>query len=134
MAELADALASLVSQTYGDATVVFLEDAIREIEVGIHEYEYNSLQPVRFDVYAAQYGSSTSGIDDANDILDYEYLLDALRHVIEMGRFGLLEHLANELLDYVLAPDSVVAASVKISKLGVPDAKGNLGCCVTRMK
>ena len=69
MAELADALASLVSQTYGDATVVFLEDAIREIEVGIHEYEYNSLQPVRFDVYAAQYGSSTSGIDDANDIL-----------------------------------------------------------------
>ena len=56
LAELSDALSMLVSQTYGESSIVFLENASREVEIGIHDYEMGSTQPVRFDVYVAHEG------------------------------------------------------------------------------
>ena len=67
-------------------------------------------------------------------MVDYEYLLDSLDQVIGIRRFGLVEQLADELLDYVMSPIQTIAATVKITKIEVPDAKGELGCCLTRVK
>jgi len=134
MKDLGDALSSLVSQTNGDASVVFLENAVREIEVGIHEFEYESTQPVIFDIYAAHIPEENSQFSRIGDVLDYEYLIDALNHVIGSGRFELLEQIANELLDIILDPVQVIGGSVKISKADVPGVAGSLGCCITRLK
>ena len=134
MTELVDALASVLSESSEDATIVFLEDAVREIEVGIHDFEHDTSQSVRFDIYAVQSGSQTPVGDDINQVLDYEYLQTALDSVISRGRFGLLESLASELLDELLAPSVVMAASVKITKQDIPDFEGELGCSVTRLK
>ncbi len=134
MTELVDALASVLSESSEDATIVFLEDAVREIEVGIHDFEHDTSQSVRFDIYAVQSGSQTPVGDDINQVLDYEYLQTALDSVISRGRFGLLESLASELLDELLAPTVVMAASVKITKQNIPDFGGELGCSVTRLK
>ncbi|HJM13487.1 MAG TPA: dihydroneopterin aldolase [Candidatus Thalassarchaeaceae archaeon] len=132
--EHSDALSTLLLQTNGSATIVFLEDAEREIEVGIHDFEFDSKQPVRFDIYAAHTEGPATGVSGIGDVLDYEYLVDALDHVIGMGRFDLLEEMAIELIDHVMSPESVIAATVKISKLHVPGSGGSLGCCITRAK
>ncbi len=134
MTELVDALASVLSVSSEDATIVFLENAVREIEVGIHDFEHDASQSVRFDIYAVQSGSQTPVGEDINQVLDYEYLHTALDSVISRGRFGLLESLASELLDELLAPSVVMAASVKITKQDIPDFEGELGCSVTRLK
>ena len=134
MADLGDTLSSLVSKTNGDASVVFLENAVREIEVGIHEHEYGSSQRVIFDIYAAHIPEENSQLSGIEDVVDYEYLIDALDHVIEGGRFELLEQIANELLSIILAPVQVIAGTVKISKADVPGVAGSLGCCITRLK
>ena len=134
MADLGDTLSSLVSKTNGAATVVFLENAVREIEVGIHDFEYGSSQQVIFDIYAAHIPEENSKLLRINDVVDYEYLIDALDHVIGSARFDLLEQIANELLDIILAPVQVIAATVKISKADVPGVEGALGCCITRLK
>jgi len=129
-----DALSSALSESSGDVTIIFLEDAVREIEVGIHDFEHDTRQSVRFDIYAVQSGSQTPEDDDIAHVLDYEYLQTALDSVISRGRFGLLESLASELLDEILAPPMVMAASVKITKQDIPDFEGELGCSVTRLK
>ncbi len=134
MADLGDALSSLVSKTNGAATVVFLENAVREIEVGIHDFEFGSSQRVIFDIYAAHIPKEKSQLLRINDVVDYEYLVDALDHVIASQRFELLEQIANELLDLILSPVQVIAGTVKISKTDVPSAEGSLGCCITRLK
>ena len=129
-----DALASVLTKSSGDVTVVFLEDAVREIEVGINDFEQDASQSVRFDIHAIQSGSQRPAEEDINQVLDYEFLQTALDSVIARGRFGLLESLASELLDELLTPTLVVAASVKITKLEIPHFEGELGCSVTRLK
>ncbi|MDP6661684.1 MAG: dihydroneopterin aldolase [Candidatus Thalassarchaeaceae archaeon] len=129
-----DALSSALSESSGDVTIIFLEDAVREIEVGIHDFEHDTRQSVRFDIYAVQSESQTPEDDDIAHVLDYEYLQTALDSVISRGRFGLLESLASELLDEILTPPMVMAASVKITKQDIPDFEGELGCSVTRLK
>ena len=134
MAELADALSTLVSQTSGEASIVFLENSIRDVDIGIHDYEKGSTQPVRFDIYVAHSGNPTSKNSGIADVLNYEYLLNALENVVELPRFGLLEQMADELLDSVMLPEPVIAATVKITKTSVPGVEGSLGCCITRFK
>ena len=134
MAELADALSTLVSQTSGEASIVFLENSVRDVDIGIHDYEKGSTQPVRFDIYVAHSGNPTSKNSGIADVLNYEYLLNALETVVELPRFGLLEQMADELLDSVMLPEPVIAATVKITKTSVPGVEGSLGCCITRFK
>jgi len=59
-----DALSSALSESSGDVTIIFLEDAVREIEVGIHDFEHDTRQSVRFDIYAVQSESQTPEDDD----------------------------------------------------------------------
>jgi dihydroneopterin aldolase len=132
--ELADALSVLVSQTSGEASIVFLENAIRDVDIGIHEYEKGSTQPVRFDICAAHNGAPLSENSGIADVLNYEYLLNALEQVVKLPRFGLLEQMADELLDAVMFPEPVIAATVKITKTSVQGVDGSLGCCITRFK
>ena len=134
MAELADPLSTLVSQTSGEASIVFLENSVRDVDIGIHDYEKGSTQPVRFDIYVAHSGNPTSKNSGIADVLNYEYLLNALENVVELPRFGLLEQMADELLDSVMLPEPVIAATVKITKTSVPGVEGSLGCCITRFK
>ena len=69
-----------------------------------------------------------------NEVLNYEYLIDSLDDVLSIGRFSLLETLANRLLEEISAPTIVKAASVVITKLDILDGDGRLGCSMTKIK
>ncbi len=134
MQEFSEAISSIISDSLGGATVVFLENEVREIEVGIHDYEIGKEQQVRFDIYAAQSKSKNSESDTIENVLNYEYLISSLNSSLDSRRFNLLENLASDIVRRVLAPEEVGAASVKITKVGIPDVAGGLGCSVTRVK
>lgn len=134
MQEFNEAISAIISESLGGATVVFLENEVREIDVGIHDYEIGNTQTVRFDIYAAQSGKTNHNSDTIESVLNYEYLLSSLNSSISSRRFNILENLAHEIIDRVLLPEEVRAASVKITKLEIPDIKGGLGCSLTRIK
>ncbi len=46
------------------ATSLFLEDIIREVDIGIHDYEIGVLQRVRFDIYAMIGGAIPTKSDE----------------------------------------------------------------------
>ena len=116
------------------ATSLFLEDIIREVDIGIHDYEIGVLQRVRFDIYAMIGGAIPPKSDEIDDVLNYEYLIDILDQVLAANRVALLETLADRILDLIMKPSAVDAASVVITKLDVLDGDGRLGCSMTRMK
>jgi dihydroneopterin aldolase len=116
------------------ATSLFLEDIIREIDIGIHDHEIGVLQRVRFDIYAMIGGALPTKSDEIDDVLNYEYLIDILDQVLAANRVALLETLADRILDLIMKPTAVDAASVVITKLDVLDGDGRLGCSMTRMK
>ena len=133
MTSLTDAFANVLS-SYQGVTTLFLEDIIRSVDIGIHDYEIGNPQRVRFDIYVLITGVDVPENDIIDDVLNYEYLLNSLEKVISRGRFSLLESLANNLLDSILQPESVESASVVITKLDVLEGDGRLGCSMTRTK
>jgi len=67
-------------------------------------------------------------------VLDYEYLVASLDRALGMGRPALLETLATRIIDEVIAPSEVSAASVSATKLDALPDEGRLGCTLTRVK
>ena len=128
-----DAITNLLS-SYSGVTTLFLEDIVRDVDIGVHDFEVGIPQKVRFDIYVMMSDIQNPNNDDLNEVLNYEYLIDSLNDVLSLGRFSLLETLANRLLEEVSAPTSVKAASVVITKLEILDGDGRLGCSMTKIK
>ena len=128
-----DAITHLLSSNQG-VTTLFLEDIIRNVDIGVHEYEIGNPQRVRFDIYVLISDTKNPINDDITDVLNYEYLIESLEQVLSIGRFSLLETLANNVLNTILTPDCVEAASVVLTKLDVLDGDGRLGCSMTKIK
>ncbi len=128
-----DAITNLLS-SYSGVTTLFLEDIVRDVDIGVHDFEIGIPQKVRFDIYVMMSDIQNPNNDDLNEVLNYEYLIDSLKDVLSLGRFSLLETLANRLLEEVSSPTSVKAASVVITKLEILDGDGRLGCSMTKIK
>ena len=128
-----DAITNLLS-SYSGVTTLFLEDIVRDVDIGVHDFEIGIPQKVRFDIYVMMSDIQNPNNDDLNEVLNYEYLIDSLNDVLSLGRFSLLETLANRLLEEVSSPTSVKAASVVITKLEILDGDGRLGCSMTKIK
>ena len=133
MTSLTDAITNILS-SYQGVTTLFLEDIVRSVDIGVHDYEIGNPQRVRFDIYVLISGVEDPENDIIGDVLNYEYLLNSLEKVLLKNRFSLLESLANNLLDSILQPESVESATVVITKLDVLEGDGRLGCSMTRTK
>jgi dihydroneopterin aldolase len=128
-----EALMQLMAQTQG-VTTLFLENVVREVDIGVHDHEFGAPQRLQFDIYVMLSGVHEPSADDIGEVLDYEYLISALDETLEMNRAALLETLANRLLDRILQPNSAEGASVILTKLDVLEGDGQLGCSMTRLK
>ena len=128
-----EALMQLMAQTQG-VTTLFLENVVREVDIGVHDHEFGTPQRLQFDIYVMLSGVSEPNADEIDEVLDYEYLISALDKTLEMNRAALLETLANRLLDRILEPNSAEGASVILTKLDVLEGDGQLGCSMTRLK
>jgi dihydroneopterin aldolase len=122
-----------MAQTQG-VTTLFLENVVREVDIGVHDHELGAPQRLRFDIYVMLSGVSEPSADEIGEVLNYEYLISALDETLQMNRAALLETLANRLLDRVLEPNSAEGASVILTKLDVLEGDGQLGCSMTRLK
>jgi len=115
------------------ASSLFMEGVVRDVDIGIHPHEIGSPQRIRFDIHVIL--EDAEATDDSIDkVLDYEYLIASLDRVLEMERTALLETLSTRIIDEILAPTEVSAASVSATKLDVLDDDGRLGCTLTRVK
>ena len=128
-----DAITNLLS-SYSGVTTLFLEDVVRDVDIGVHDFEIGNPQKVRFDIYVMISDILNPDNDDLNEVLNYEYLIDSLDEVFSIGRFSLLETLANRLLEEISTPNSVKAVSVVITKLDILHGDGRLGCSMTKIK
>ena len=115
------------------ASSLFMEGVVREVDVGIHLHEIGSPQRIIFDIHVILEDSKT-GTDSIDEVLDYEYLIASLDRVLEMERPALLETISTRILDEVMAPVEVAAATVSATKLDVLEDGGRLGCTMTRVK
>ncbi|MCD4823642.1 MAG: dihydroneopterin aldolase [Phycisphaerae bacterium] len=92
--------------------------------VGVHEFEQRQLRDILVNVELEFDGSAAARTDDLTKAIDYADLADRLTKHAAASRCSLLERLANEMLEIILADKRVRSATVEVDKPGaIPTAE-----------
>ena len=68
-----DALREIVQSGTGEFTTLFLENSVRDVDIGIYEHEIGDPQRISFDIHVVIGGASKPEEDEIDMVLDYEY-------------------------------------------------------------
>ena len=108
--------AGRMQEAGGETDRIFMRDFTLDMEIGAYGFERGGTQKVRFGVEADVVRSSPNPIGMA-DIYSYDLIMDAVRTLAARGHTDLVETLAEELADTVLADRRVRSVTVKVEKL-----------------
>ena len=103
---------------------IFLRDYEIIASIGIHKFERQNPQRIIIDVSLdlANDMSPDTAEDRIETVLDYDFLRDRIREIVEGRHFNLQETLCAEILTTCLQPNKVLAARVSTRKPDVyPD-------------
>jgi len=99
--------------------VIYIRDLLVSAKHGVHPHEKEHAQNFRLDV-AVTYDTDKAGsTDNLEDTLDWSALRHDIITTVQENTFNLMERLAQEVVDKILAYDGAEKVSVSIEK---PDA------------
>jgi dihydroneopterin aldolase len=116
-----------------DWTTLRLEDVVKDLDIGAHDYEMGVKQPIRFDIEVLLEGAKAPLNDQIGDVLDYEYLHRSIESATSQ-RTALMETIASSILQSILIPENVVAGVVCLTKISPMGFDGKFGCTLVRVK
>lgn len=96
---------------------LFLRDLELPVRIGVHDFELQAPQRVRFNIelYVAL-ADSTPQHDRLDEVVDYDFVRQCVLQRVRQGHIGLQETLADDLLRLLLAHPRVHAAGVRTEK------------------
>ena len=114
---------------------IYLRDALFEASIGVYDREHTGAQRliVNVDVFVAL-SASTPRHDRVEEVVDYDFVRETIRHRLARGHVNLQETLVDDLAGALLAHPGVVAVRVCSEKPDVYDDVGGVGIEVLRFK
>jgi len=87
-----------------------------QVHLGVPEQERSQPQPVEIDLVLGVDLSAAASSDDVRDTIDYQKLVDQVRHTAMKGPVRLIETLADRICQLVLSDSRVQEISVRVRK------------------
>ncbi len=84
--------------------------------VGVNDWEQREPQGVRINVRFEFDGRRAAETDALEDTVDYSAMKRRIAEMVEGGRFQLIERLASEVLELVMADPRITRATVEVDK------------------
>lgn len=111
---------------------VFVHDLVLPARIGIHPYERELAQRVRFnvDLAVAEDGAPA----DISQVVSYEDVVLGIKRIIAAGHIDLVETLAESIAQFCLADPRVIAARIRVEKLDVFDEAESVGVEIERIR
>ena len=104
-------------------------------DIGVHEFKKDAAQRVLIDVALyVPYAFSTPQRDQLAEVVDYDYVRDAVRELLAGRRFELQETLCDALAERLLAHPRVAAVELSTAKPDVYPDCAAVGVQVFRTK
>ena len=99
---------------------VFIRDLVLPARIGIHDHERAQAQPVIINVDAsveeAVEGADTTTTGTIADVVCYETLTKQIKEVLAGGHTDLVEVLAEEIADRLLADARIIRLRIRLEK------------------
>jgi (5-formylfuran-3-yl)methyl phosphate synthase len=110
---------------------VFVHDLVLPVSIGAYEFERNTTQKVRFAI-DVDVRRGTRQAEDMRDVFSYDVIIDAVRLILSRGHIALVETLAEQIADALLAHPRALGVNVRVEKLDVID--GCVGVAIERRR
>ena len=95
---------------------VFIRDLVLPARIGIHDHERAQAQPVVINVDASVEEADTALTDTIADVVCYETLTKQIKEVLAGGHTDLVEVLAEEIADRLLADARIIRLRIRLEK------------------
>ena len=114
---------------------VFIRDLTCQTCIGIHDYERDAPQRLVINLWLLARDERGDFGETRDDVVCYETIRDAfVRHIASKAHWSLVEVLANQLLDVVMADERVYCATLSLQKPDIFDDCGSVGIELSRRR
>lgn len=115
-----------------ESDVVFVKGLKVEAVIGVYAWERAITQPLLIDIALETDVSRAAGSDDVNDALNYKAVCDDVSAWCQAIKAQLLEHLAGQIADKLLAKYSCHKITLSIAKPTAIKQADAVGVQITR--
>lgn len=112
--------------------IVFIEQLTVITTIGVYDWEQTIDQKLVFDIEMAWDNRAAASSDDVNDCLSYADVSEAVISHVAGGRFALVERVAEEVAQLLLARFNSPWVRLKVSKPGAVAQAANVGVVIER--
>ena len=115
-----------------ESDVVFVKGLTVEVVIGVYEWERAITQPLLIDIALETDISRAAVSDDVNDALNYKAVCDDVSDWCQVIQAQLLEHLAGQIADKLLAKYACQKITLSIGKPTAIQQADAVGVQITR--
>ena len=114
---------------------VFIRDLVLPVFIGIHGFEREAPQPVRFNIDLAADDADHPSSDSIGDVVDYEIITNGIRSIIDEGHVKLVETIAERIAEMALATNNRIrSVRVRVEKLEIVAEAESVGVEIERFR
>ena len=110
---------------------IIIKDLILLISVGIHQFEKQKKQKVKFNLVITTDPNLKS---DIKSIVNYENIINDIKKITDKKHFELLESLAENIFDEIFKNKKIKKIKLKIEKLDIIKETKSVGIEVIKTK
>ena len=110
---------------------IIIKDLILSISVGIHQFEKLKKQKVKFNI---EITTDSNLKPDIKTIVNYESVIDDIKHLTKRTHFDLLENLSESIFDEIFKNKKIKKIKLKIEKLDIIKETNSVGIEVVKTK
>ena len=96
---------------------VFVRDLLLDGHIGIHAHEQGVPQRLRINIDLSVVDRHPLPADHIDHVVCYQRVVDGTTAIVRRGHVNLVETLAEEIAQDILAMDDIVAVRVRVEKL-----------------
>ena len=112
--------------------IVFIEQLSVITTIGVYDWEQTIKQKLVFDIEMASDSRKATKSDDVADCLIYADIAETVVSHVEGARFALVERVAEEVAELLLARFNSPWVRIKLSKPGAVARAANVGVIIER--
>jgi len=113
---------------------ILIEGLVLEAYIGVFDFEYGKVQPVRFDLVVDIKPLSLEASHETHNIVRYDHIVTDIKNILAKGHVDLVETLAEQVAEACLAYDRASQVCVTVAKLDAIDEAQAVGVRITRRK
>tara|TARA_X000000368_G_scaffold245079_1_gene193677 strand:+ start:1059 stop:1469 length:411 start_codon:yes stop_codon:yes gene_type:complete len=121
-------------QNFSYKRKILISDLVLLISIGIHDFEKNKKQEVKFNIQLDVNPSLFPSKDKLNSIVNYETIINIINNLTKNKHYELLETLAEDIFDELFKDINIQKVELRIEKTQIIKNTSSVGIKITKKK